>query len=596
MTALCWIKNQRIWKQYVQHQVDKIRSLTPKEAWRHCPSHLNPADLALCGLTAKVLVTCKTWWKGPQFLYLPETEWPENRTTQSKDEVVLNEVVNKAQATVHSLVSTSASLPERNIDQIVDINRFCNLTKLLRVTALMIKAAKSFKNQVAKVKIAEKEQLTLSAVELKEAECCWIQSVQGSFFFKEMAFLLSKDHRSTPPTYVTQFGLFLDKGLIKCKGRLNNAPLPVNSRNPILLPAKHKFTRLLIKQSHESVKHNGIRDTLTTLRERYWVLCGREPVKKFVCSCVVCLKQEGTPYSPLPSWRPANNRVSEDPPFTHIGLDFAGPLYVETKTSEDKSDESQKVYVCLFMCASTRAVHLELTPALSVESSSLAFRRFTSWRGLPAAITSDNAKTFRSSSQDIQKITRAEEVRWYLTNKQITWNFIVEKGPLVGGFWEWLVRSIKKPFKKILGRSTLSFDELRTVLVEIEGVVNSRPLTYLCDDEESISYPLTPSDLIYGRWIMSTPNAAHYELISTNQSLARKSCNDKHVLQQLTNQWRWEYSIELFQLETLSCWKMIRRVEPSGSLERLKNLSPEEMAMFERLLWKLSVIWDVLLS
>ena len=216
----------------------------------------------------------ETWWKGPQFLYLPETEWPENQTTQSEDEVALNEVVIKARATVHSLVSTSASLPERNIDQIVDINRFCNLTKLLRVIALMIKAAKSFKNQVAKVKIAEKEQLTLSAVELKEAERCWIRSVQGSFFFKEMAFLLSKDHRSTPPTYVTQFGLFLDEGLIKCKGRLNNAPLPVNSRNPILLPAKHEFTRLLIKQSHESVKHNGIRDTLTTLRERYWVLCG----------------------------------------------------------------------------------------------------------------------------------------------------------------------------------------------------------------------------------------------------------------------------------------------------------------------------------
>ena len=140
-----------------------------------------------------------------------------------------------------------------------------------------------------------------------------------------MAFLLSKDHRSTPPTYVTQFGLFLDKGLIKCKGRLNNAPLPVNSRNPILLPAKHEFTCLLIKQSHESVKHNGIRDTLTTLRERYWVLRGREAVKKFVRSCVVCRKHEGTPYSPLPPDDLPSNRVSEDPPFTHIGLDFAGP-------------------------------------------------------------------------------------------------------------------------------------------------------------------------------------------------------------------------------------------------------------------------------
>ena len=60
MTALCWIKNQRIWKQYVQHRVDEICSLTPKEAWRHCPGHLNPADLPLHGLTAKVLVTCET--------------------------------------------------------------------------------------------------------------------------------------------------------------------------------------------------------------------------------------------------------------------------------------------------------------------------------------------------------------------------------------------------------------------------------------------------------------------------------------------------------------------------------------------------------
>lgn len=100
------------------------------------------------------------------------------------------------------------------------------------------------------------------------------------------------------------------------------------------------------------------------------------------------------------------------------------------------------------------------------------------------------------------------------------------------------MRSIKKPLKKILGRSTLSFDVIRTVLVEIEGVLNSRPLTYMYDDEESISYPLTPSDLIYGRRITSTPNAAHYEFISTNQSLARKSCHHKHVLQQLTNQWR----------------------------------------------------------
>ena len=56
MTTLCWIKNQRVWKQYVQHRVDEIRNLTSKDSRRHCPGRLNPADLPSCGLTAKTLV------------------------------------------------------------------------------------------------------------------------------------------------------------------------------------------------------------------------------------------------------------------------------------------------------------------------------------------------------------------------------------------------------------------------------------------------------------------------------------------------------------------------------------------------------------
>ncbi|XP_044165233.1 uncharacterized protein LOC122949165 [Acropora millepora] len=588
MTTLCWIKNQRVWKSYVQHRVDEIRHLTTKDSWRHCPGHLNPADLPSRGLTAKALVACETWWKGPNFLYLHESEWPENRTTQSEDEEAQQEVVKNPPVTVHSLVNALASVSEKKIDQIININRFHDLTKVLRVTALVLKAVKSFKSQVTDKKSTVKERMRLSPSDIKEAEHLWIRSVQAAAFSKEIAFLLSKDHRSTPPAYVTQFGLFLDDGIIKCKGRLNNALLPVNTREPILLPAKHEFTCLLIKQSHESVKHGGIRDTLTTLRERYWVLRGREAVKKFTRSCVICRKHEGTPYGPLPPADLPSNRVSEDPPFSHIGLDFAGPMYIETKNTEDEVKESQKVYVCLFTCASTRAVHLELTQALSVKSFLLAFRRFTSRRGLPATITSDNAKTFRSSSQDIRKIPRAEEVWRYLANKQISWNFIIEKAPWWGGFWERLVRSIKKPLKKILGRSTLSFDELCTVLVEIEGVINSRPLTYVYDDIESISYPLTPSDLIYGRRITSTPNATHYEVSSTNHSLTKKSRHHRHVLQQLTNQWRREYLIELKERSQVGFKGRNKRCISTGDLVLLKNDSTS------RAFWKLGKVEDLI--
>ena len=101
----------------------------------------------------------------------------------------------------------------------------------------------------------------MTTTDLKEAENLWIISVKTSSFSKEIAFLLSKDQSFTPPTYVTKFGLYLDEEMIKCQGRLNNASMPVNTRNPVLMPAKHELTHLLIKQSHESVKHNGIRDT-----------------------------------------------------------------------------------------------------------------------------------------------------------------------------------------------------------------------------------------------------------------------------------------------------------------------------------------------
>ena len=323
----------------------------------------------------------------------------------------------------------------------------------------------------------------------------------------------------TPPIRVAQFGLFLSEDqTIRCKGRISNAPLPTSSKSPILLPSKHAFVKLVIKQTHDRVKHSGINATLTALRERYWVLRGRETVKRVIRHCEVCCRYEASPCKPSQFADLPSNRVSDDPPFTHIGLDFAGPLYVKEARRSSQESDSNKVYVCLFTCASTRAVHLELTRGLNVQDFLLAFRRFASRRGLPATIQSDNAKTFQSSSKEIRKIARSPEVWRYLTNNRITWNFIVEKAPWWGGYWERLVRSIKSPIKKVIGRSTVSYDEMCTLLTEVEAVINARPLTYVYDDEESVSYPLTPSDLIYGRRITVNPNCQHYETMSTYNS------------------------------------------------------------------------------
>ena len=215
------------------------------------------------------------------------------------------------------------------------------------------------------------------------------------------------------------------------------------------MPAKHIFVRLVIKQTHYRVKHSGINATLTDLRDQNWILRGRETVKRVVRHCVVCRRYAASSCKPEQFPDLPGNRVSDDPPFTLIGLDFAGPLYVKDarRSSQESDSNSNKVYVCPFTCASTRAVHLELTQGLNVRDFLLAFRRFASRRGLPATIQSDNAKTFQSPSTEIRKIARSPEVWRYLTNNQITWHFIVEKAPGWEGHWERLVRSIKSPIK-----------------------------------------------------------------------------------------------------------------------------------------------------
>ena len=105
----------------------------------------------------------------------------------------------------------------------------------------------------------------------------------------------------------------------------------------------------------------------------------------------------------------------------------------------------------------------------------------------------------------------------YLTNNRVTWRFIVDRAPWWGGFWERMVKTVKQSLKKAIGRTTLTYDELNMILIELESIVNTRPITYVYDDNESVSYPLTPSDLIYGRKITSS----HFEVVSTNHVLTR---------------------------------------------------------------------------
>ena len=188
---------------------------------------------------------------------------------------------------------------------------------------------------------------------------------------------------------------------------------------------------------------------------------------------------------------------------------------MKDSTAGHTDNKEIKSYACLFTCASTRALHLQLTRELSATVFLQAFRRFCGCRGVPSIIMSDNAKTFKFCSREIEKLMRSEEVHQYFTNRQMTWPLFVEKAPWWGGYWERLVRSVKCYLRKAVGRSTLTFDEMATVLVEVEATLNNRLLTYVYDDTEGLSYALTPADLIYGCRLAITPSGRQFEITSS---------------------------------------------------------------------------------
>ena len=308
-------------------------------------------------------------WNGPEFLRETEQQWPRaeafppNETTEA-------EMIKHPMSTTHVLLSSNG--PKVCMHTIIDCTRFGSrsLSKLLRVTAYAQRFVSLLSRRVKHSETVVQTSTFIAATEVKNAEELWIQSVQSESFELELAYCLTNGKRGSP-IRVDQFGLFIDEhGLLQCRGRINNASLNVDCKNPVLLPSNHAWVKLLIQHVHKEIKHSGTADALATLRDRYWILKGRQMVKKVIHSCVTCNKLERAPYSSSVPPDFPNFRTSEDPPFCHTGIDFAGPLFVKSKNG------SEKAYVCLFTCCSMRAVHLELTPDLSVDSFLLCFRRF----------------------------------------------------------------------------------------------------------------------------------------------------------------------------------------------------------------------------
>ncbi|XP_022784024.1 uncharacterized protein LOC111324678 [Stylophora pistillata] len=367
----------------------------------------------------------------------------------------------------------------------------------------------------------------LCGSEIAEAERIWIKSSQDEL----------KSNRNYEDL-ATKLKLMDHGGLLRCKGRLENSDLEPESQQPIIIPRDHKLTKLMIEECHRRTQHSGIRATLGELRSRFWVPKGRQAVKKVLKECVTCKKAQGKPFKSPPVAALPDFRVRESTPFSKVGIDFAGPLFVKSQTGE-----MAKCYLALFTCCVTRAVHLDLVADLTATTFVRCLRKFVARRGVPSLIISDNAKTFKASAKVIKRLYDNEEVRAHLESNRIDWKFILERAPWWGGFYERMVGTAKRCLRKVLGNAKLNADELLTVLTEVEATLNSRPLTYEYD--EVGAEMLTPSHLIYGRRLLSLPEEARNDEEESETGILRRFRYLARLRIHFWNRWRKEYLTDL---------------------------------------------------
>ncbi|XP_076660488.1 uncharacterized protein LOC143363841, partial [Halictus rubicundus] len=521
--ALAWLQSHPSkWKTFVANRVADVQTRLPHAIWRHVPTADNPADCASRGLLSDELLRYHLWWKGPAWLPYDLSEWPTQPRHFTLEDSSESKVVH------HSVVPA----PAWDLD-----SRFSSWPKLIRVTAYIqrfVRNSRSCRSDNRKRHPGR----ALSASECTAAKLFWLRRIQESQFAKGIS-SLSNGEPLPPKDPIESLHPFLDEtGLLRVGGRLRNSPLPHQSKHPILL-SPHPLVRLIIEQAHARALHAGVQLTLHILRQEYWLLRGRSQVKAVIHACVRCVRERAAIPIQIMGDLPAARVSPAKKPFSHCGLDYAGPIQI--RASAGRGITSRKAYIALFVCMSTKAVHLELVADYSTSAFLNAYTRFCSRRGLPERMYSDNGTTFVGANRELVSAYRAAlrdpDFQNRTASDGVAWHFIPPSAPHFGGLWEAGVKSVKHHLRRVLGDRTLTFEEFTTLLCAIEACLNSRPIAPLSDTLDDYE-PLTPGHFLIGSALTTPPQPSLLDLAENRLSRWQLV---RHTTERLWKLWQNEY-------------------------------------------------------
>ncbi|XP_062414781.1 uncharacterized protein LOC134107206 [Pungitius pungitius] len=485
-TVLEWLQSDSCrYKVFVGTRVSEIQELTDRQAWRYVDTRSNPADDITRGKTLLELMEPGRWSQGPPFLKQSTEHWPKKpEQTTAVTSTELKGITFCGLTTVE---------PNDNLPDAAQFSMWTDLVEATRQASQKAQgAAQGLRNH--------------QAANPQEAETLLLRRSQAHSFPEEVTALKAQ---KPVPNHSRLVSLAPEWDpltcLVRVGGRLRRLQnTSLGEIHPIVLDPKHPATKLLIKHMDERLLHPGTERVYAELRRQYWILRGRQAVRQHQLKCPSCQRWRAQPKVPQMADLPPQRLRLLCPPFYSTGVDCFGPYLVKI------GRRTEKRWGAIFKCLTTRGIHIELLNSLDVDAFLLALRRFIARRGRPKELLSDCGTNFRGAERELREAFAAMEPRLkeHLTEYQIDFKFNPPSAPHFGGVWEREVRSIKAGLQVAVGSQSVSEDVLHTTLVEVEGILNSKPLGYVSTDVADPD-PITPNILLMGRRDASLPQVAY---------------------------------------------------------------------------------------
>lgn len=549
-------------KTFVSNRVAKIQEKIPTEKWRYVNTASNPADYAT--RIGNELIALTKWWTGPPFLLCEPHQWPT-----IPDHMVPMKRIPELRAKAQILVQQETNPQIEN----PFIERFSSLSHLLRVTAYCARLLKPVRMNIRNLHTQTK----VTTPEIMNAKKMWIRHIQGTHFEDEIQSVIAKKavHSKSPLLSLNPF--LDDDKILRVRGRLERSLLQFDAKHPIFLPANSRFTELAIKQAHFRTLHGGLQITLRAFRDEFWVSRSKEVVKAQYKKCVTCFRDNCKPAQQQMADLLAP-QVQPNRPFSYTGVDFAGHFFVKTSTRRNAG--FAKCYVSLFICLTTKAIHLELAKNLSTEAFIAALSRFTARRGIPNEMFSDRGTNFRGTAKELPNLWYDEQseesqlIQNEFLRQGITWNFNPARASHFGGLWEAGVKSMKTHLHRVLRERKLTYEDFNTLLIQIEACLNSRPLCPLSEDINDFEV-LTPGHFLIGQAPITMP----YPEVKPRKMIELKRYEFiQELYRSFWDQWSHEY---LTRLQQRPKWKRQHPNLKVGQIVVIKedNLPPTKWVL-----------------